>query len=246
MGGRPWMRMSAAAGFAGGLALMCGGPGARADPPPPPELTDADAVAAAVAPIDPARLSERRVLGTLGGHPLTMEYRCDGLCPAGAYRVLHYDLHEDLDNCEAWGGAWTELPTQPGRQELFCIPRKVRYAQELAQAKRLTADDLAALGAGGEWPPVAGGVHVLGRFNDVLVRIERHSYDIGAFGTTTLWLDPPEGETCEAAGGVTRVRTVARGITSSRDAFCIPKPYDDAEQAADQRREHETLKQLGR
>src|SRR5579885_1416893 len=197
-----------AVGMLVGLALAVGWRSASADAVPAPELTDAEAVAAATAPIDPARLSERRVLGTLGGHALTVEYRCDGVCPAGAYRVLHYDIHDDFDRCGEWGGAWFELPTEPGRQEQFCIPRKVRYAQELAAAKPLTAQDLAAMGSGEARPHATSGVHVLGRYGDVLVRIERHTYDTGFSGTTTIWLDVPEGESCEAAGGVSRVETV--------------------------------------
>lgn len=234
------------AGLAGALALAVGWLPAQAQAQPPPALTDAEAVAAALAPIDPARLSERKVIGTLGGHPLVLEYRCAGSCPAGVYRVVHYDLHDDFDLCEDWDGAWVGLPTAPGREQSFCIPRKVRYAQELAQAKPLTAQDLAALGAGEARPSGTGGFEVLGRFNDVIVRVERHSYDTGIFGTTTIWLDPPEGESCEAAGGVMRMKTVAHGIVSTRDAFCIPKPYDDAEQAAAQRRERELMEHMAR
>jgi hypothetical protein len=61
------------------------------------------------------------------------------------------------------------------------------------------------------------------------VRSEHHSGDTGLFGTWIVWLDPPKGQACEAAGGVARAVTVPHGIVSSREGFCLPEPYAEAQ-----------------
>lgn len=112
----------------GGLVLALAWLRTDAGAQPLRELTEAEAIAAATAPIDLSHLQDRTILGTLKGHALIEEYLCNGSCDKGAYRVVQLDLGggKYLDYCEEWGGKWFELPTGPGRQKPFCIPPAVR------------------------------------------------------------------------------------------------------------------------
>src|SRR5207302_6252207 len=105
------------------------------------ELTEAELNAVAIAPVDPANLRPV-VLGTLRGAPVWAEYLCAKDCPGGAYRVVHFRVWGEREDCFALDGVWADLPAGPGRQRSYCVPRTVRYAQEVAQARPLSEQDL--------------------------------------------------------------------------------------------------------
>src|SRR4051812_22518079 len=72
------------------------------------ELTEAELIAIATAPVDPAKPGPV-VLGTLRGAPVWAEVPCATACPGDAYRVVYFRLSGEYDRCFELDGAWAEL-----------------------------------------------------------------------------------------------------------------------------------------
>jgi hypothetical protein len=96
-------------------------------------LTDADLVAYAARPADPAVTpGERVVLGLLHGLPVVVEFACGDACPAGATRIIRYEIGPG-PACAAAGGATVtrDEPFAGGEAEAqFCVPKVLAGRRE--------------------------------------------------------------------------------------------------------------------